>query len=104
MRVTGTREQQTRRRLLDTVAARVVRSREAGRERAKLASDNLQTPKVTTPPETVLPERGARWKGSRRLARVLLAQLYEYNIDAARETCYTIIAMMDAVQRGHSDG
>ncbi len=45
-------------------------------------------------------EAVGRWRASRKLARRLLDELVQFNIDSARETCYTIVMQIDAIQRG----
>lgn len=80
---------------LDTLHSVVIRSREAGRDRAKLGS-RIRAPKVAVPSGTsVLPESVARWRTSRRLARNLHERLVQFDVDASRELCYTIIMLLD---------
>lgn len=48
-------------------------------------------------------EAVGRWRASRKLARKLLEQLVQYDVDAARETCYVVVMQLDALQRGARD-
>jgi len=49
-------------------------------------------------------ETVGRWRASRKLARKLHEQLTQMSLDAARETCYSIVMQLDALQRGRDDG
>jgi len=49
-------------------------------------------------------EAVGRWRASRKLARKLLDQLVQFDVDAARETCYSVVMQLDALQRGARDG
>lgn len=88
----------------DQDRARYARGRKGGLKRSLMDKKDAGSPDdCIRNTREARAETVGRWRASRSLARKLLEQLTQYSLDAARETCYTVIMQLDALQRGEAD-
>ena len=81
---------------IDGATSSMLSSREVGRARplvdGKNPTDCEAGRKIRTEGSAA-----ARWRAIRRLARKLHDSLVQYEVDNSRETCYTIVMLLDSI-------